>query len=56
MFKKSSTLVNALTNTCNTALSYTFIGSGAVGNGLTGLKTFWLRVSSFQLLLNAIGP
>jgi hypothetical protein len=41
MLKVSSTPINAQMDTSDRGLSHTFIGPGAVVNGLTDLKTRW---------------
>jgi len=49
MLKISSTPINAHMATSDRGLSHTFIGPGAVANGLTGLKTRLWRVYSFSI-------
>jgi len=49
MLKISSTRINAHMDTFDSGLSHTFIGPGAVANGLTGLKTCWWSVSLFSI-------
>jgi hypothetical protein len=41
MLKISSTLINANMDTSDYGLSYNFVGSRTVANGLTSLKTHW---------------